>query len=189
MGRKAKNSIPQSGIGGLVWRTRGNVGSWVCVYNLNKEEQERLVTGKGTRRKRIERSTRTASLALAKRRYPEVMSALKAEVSQRALLSTELPVDRVKREIANAYIEHVSDEYLQETDRIKNTLKENIECNGSTWYQRWLKNIDADDEDRDLSRMIAFERLKMGMERKRNLMMKMRMVRTKMMTSGRKRRI
>ena len=114
MGRKSKGSKPQSGIPGLLWRQRGNSGSWVVSLNVPTELRERLVSSTGKPLARLERSTQTDSLAHAKKRYPEVMAALRGELEEKAGRNLETPVDRIKRWVALTYFQQSTGEFWPE---------------------------------------------------------------------------
>ena len=95
---------------GLLWRARSNGGSWVCSLSVPTELRERVVNTKGKPLTRLERSTKTDSLALAKRRYPEVMSALKAGLADQAAVRTETAAEKANRDICLLYTSDAADE-------------------------------------------------------------------------------
>ncbi|WP_246833859.1 tyrosine-type recombinase/integrase [Synechococcus sp. CB0101] len=82
---------PQSGLPGLLWRQRGNGGSWVVSLAVPRHLQPRVVNRSGKPLTRLERTTGTDSLKLAKELYPGLLSELKQELAERAgsLLETK----------------------------------------------------------------------------------------------------
>jgi len=119
MGRKSNGAKPQSGIPGLLWRQRGNSGSWVVSLSVPTELRGRIVSSTGKPLTRLERSTKTDSLSLAKRRYSEVMAGLKGELEDKVGRSLETGVERAKRAVASAYIQQTSDQYLNQINQIR----------------------------------------------------------------------
>lgn len=75
---------PQSGLPGLLWRQRGNGGSWVVSLAVPRHLQPRVVNRSGKPLTRLERTTGTDSLKLAKELYPGLLSELKQELAERA---------------------------------------------------------------------------------------------------------
>ena len=69
MGRPSLMPKPQSGIPGLIWRQRGGGGSWVVCLNVPTSMRGRVVSSTGKPLTRLERSTGTDSLSLAKKLY------------------------------------------------------------------------------------------------------------------------
>ena len=79
-----KNALPKSGLPGLVYRRRGNGGSWIVVVFVPTHLHSLLVNSKGKPLTRLERSTGTSDLKLAKARYAEIRTALQREIEQRS---------------------------------------------------------------------------------------------------------
>jgi len=75
---------PKSGLPGLLWRQRGNGGSWIVSLAVPRHLQHRVVNRAGRPLTRLERSAGTDSLKLAKELYPGILSELKQELAQRA---------------------------------------------------------------------------------------------------------
>ena len=119
MGRNSKNPKPQSGIPGLIWRQRGSGGSWVVSLNVPIAMRGRVVSSTGKPLTRLERSTGTDSLSLAKKRYADVMSFLRAELEDRAGGVVEAPVARARRAIANRYVAATADQTISELEAFK----------------------------------------------------------------------
>jgi len=111
MGRKSKGAKPQSGIPGLLWRRRGNSGSWVVSLNVPTELRGRIVSSTGKPLTRLERSTKTDSLTLAKKHYAEVMTDLRSELEEKAGRNLETPIERTKRWVAQAYFQKSTGEF------------------------------------------------------------------------------
>lgn len=89
-GRFSKDT-PKSGLPGLLWRQRGNGGSWVVSLAVPRHLQHRVVNRAGKPLTRLERTTGTDSLKLAKELYPGILCGLKQELARRAssLLETK----------------------------------------------------------------------------------------------------
>ena len=79
-----KNTLPQSGVPGLVYRRRGNGGSWIVVVFVAKHLRPLITNSNGKPLARLERSTGTSDLKLAKARYAEIHSALEQEIKVRS---------------------------------------------------------------------------------------------------------
>ena len=79
-----KNALPKSDLPGLVYRRRGNGGSWIVVVFVPTHLRSLLVNSKGKPLARLERSTGTSDLKLAKARYAEIRTALQREIEQRS---------------------------------------------------------------------------------------------------------
>jgi integrase len=124
MGRQSRGTKPQSGIPGLLWRQRDNSGSWVVSLNVPTELRGRIVSSTGKPLTRLERSTKTDSLAIAKKRYAKVMAALRGELEAKAGRNIETGVDRARRAIASAYVQQTSDHYLDAINKIKTELSQ-----------------------------------------------------------------
>ena len=82
-GRFSKDT-PKSGLPGLLWRQRGNGGSWIVSLAVPRHLQHRVVNRAGKPLTRLERTTGTDSLKLAKELYPGILSELKQELAERA---------------------------------------------------------------------------------------------------------
>ena len=95
----------KSGLPGLTWRQgRGVDGTWVVVVSVPKEHQNKVVNAKGSPLGRLQRSTGTSSLRLAKQRFPQIHAALKAELAERiAGSSLESREEILRRGIASEY--------------------------------------------------------------------------------------
>jgi len=78
------NEPRHSGLPGLRWRQRGNGGTWVVSLAVPTALRDRVVNSKGKSLTRLERSTGTDSLKLAKERYPKLMTQLRQELAERA---------------------------------------------------------------------------------------------------------
>lgn len=83
--------MPKSGIKGLLWRDNRSSGSWLVVLNVPKELQPRIVSKKGTPTKRLEQPIGTDSLALARKRFPRIMSGLQQQLEDASGLFHETP--------------------------------------------------------------------------------------------------
>ena len=119
MGRNSKNPKPQSGIPGLIWRQRGGGGSWVVCLNVPIAMRGRVVSSTGKPLTRLERSTGTDSLSLAKKLYADVMSGLRAELDDRAGGGLETPLASATRAIANRYVTATSEQTISELDAFR----------------------------------------------------------------------
>ena len=119
MGRNPKNPKPQSGIPGLIWRQRGGGGSWVVCLNVPIAMRGRVVSSTGKPLTRLERSTGTDSLSLAKKLYADVMSGLRAELEDRAGGGLETPLASATRAIANRYVTATSEQTISELDAFR----------------------------------------------------------------------
>lgn len=75
---------PQSGLPGLLWRQRGNGGCWIVSLAVPRHLQSRVVNRAGKPLTRLERTTGTDSLKLAKELYAGLLSGLKQELASRA---------------------------------------------------------------------------------------------------------
>ena len=95
----------KSGLPGLTWRQgRGVDGTWVVVVSVPKEHQNKVANAKGNPLGRLQRSTGTSSLRLAKQRFPQIHAALKAELAERiAGSSLESREEILRRGIASEY--------------------------------------------------------------------------------------
>lgn len=108
-----KNTLPQSGVPGLVYRRRGNGGSWIVVVFVAKHLRPLITNGNGKPLARLERSTGTSDLKLAKACYAEIRSALEQEIQVRsgslsapaadATQATELRQFQLKRRLGEEF--------------------------------------------------------------------------------------
>ena len=122
-----KNGLPKSGLPGLVYRRRGNGGSWIVVAFVPTHLRSLLVNSKGKPLARLERSTGTSDLKLAKARYAEIRTALQREIEQRsgsplssvkagsvaAGNAQELRQFRLNRLLGESFLKLSSDQVLQ----------------------------------------------------------------------------
>lgn len=107
------NERRRSGLPGLRWRQRGSGGTWVVSLAVPMALRGRVVNSKGKPLARLERSTGTDSLKLAKELYPKLMSQLRQELAERAgtaLLETKQ--DASLRVVGNLYRRMASPEAL-----------------------------------------------------------------------------
>ena len=102
----------KSGIPNLIWRTNRSSGSWVVTLNVPKELQARLPSSTGKPTKRLQQSTGTDSLALARKRFPRIMADLQKRLLGAAAAHPESPDERMRRELGVLYVG-------QQTTRIK----------------------------------------------------------------------
>ena len=96
--------MPKSGIKGFLWKENRSSGSWVVVLNGTKELEPRIVSKKGTPTRRLEQSTGTDSLVLARKRFPRIMSGLQQPLEEASGLFRETADERLKRSIASQYL-------------------------------------------------------------------------------------
>ena len=96
--------MPKSDIKGFLWKENRSSGSWVVVLNGTKELEPRIVSKKGTATRRLEQSTGTDSLALARKRFPRIMSGLQQQLEDASGPYRETADERLKRSIASQYL-------------------------------------------------------------------------------------
>ena len=94
-----------SGIQNLIWRKNRSSGSWVVTLNVPKELQSRLPSKTGTPVKRLQQSTGTDSLALAKKRFPQIMADLQKRLAVASELLHESEDDRLRRQLGTLYLQ------------------------------------------------------------------------------------
>ena len=80
----ANKTLPQSGVPGLIYRRRGNGGSWIVVVYVARPLRPLITNDNGKPLARLERSTGSSDLKLAKARYAEIRSALVQEIKVRS---------------------------------------------------------------------------------------------------------
>ena len=95
----------KSGIPNLIWRTNRSSGSWVVTLNVPKELQARLPSRTGKPTKRLQQSTGTDSLALARKRFPQIMADLQRRLLEASVANTESPDERMRRELGVLYVQ------------------------------------------------------------------------------------
>ena len=94
----------KSGIPNLIWRTNRSSGSWVVTLNVPKELQIRLPSRTGKPTKRLQQSTGTDSLALARKRFPRIMADLQRRLLEASAANSESPDERMRRELGVLYV-------------------------------------------------------------------------------------
>ena len=119
---------PQSGLPGLLWRQRGGGGCWVVSLAVPRELQPRVVNRAGKPLARLERTTGTDSLKLAKELYPRLLSELKQELAERSatLEPRVIATQRVIGEIYQRYSGPAKREYFEEADLFTKELDQQI---------------------------------------------------------------
>ena len=75
------------------------------TLNVPKELQSRLPSKTGTPVKRLQQSTGTDSLALAKKRFPQIMADLQKRLAVASELLHESEDDRLRRQLGTLYLE------------------------------------------------------------------------------------
>ena len=95
----------KSGIPNLIWRTNRSSGSWVVTLNVPKELQTRLPSRTGKPTKRLQQSTGTDSLALARKRFPWIMADLQRRLLEASAANPESPDERMRRELGVLYVQ------------------------------------------------------------------------------------
>ena len=90
----------KSGIPNLIWRTNRSSGSWVVTLNVPKELQIRLPSRTGKPTKRLQQSTGTDSLALARKRFPRIMADLQRRLLEASAANSESPDEQMRRELS-----------------------------------------------------------------------------------------
>ena len=95
----------KSGIPNLIWRTNRSSGSWVVTLNVPKELQTRLPSRTGKPTKRLQQSTGTDSLALARKRFPRIMADLQKRLLGAVAANPESPDERMRRELGVLYVQ------------------------------------------------------------------------------------
>ena len=125
------NAKPQSGLPGLIWRQRGKQGdggSWVVSLAVPKPLQSRVVNRAGKALTRLERTTGTDSLKLAKELYPAVMSKLRQELAERAGATLlESKQDASLRVVAGMYERLAAPEALAQHEASKAMAQDMVE--------------------------------------------------------------
>ena len=75
------------------------------TLNVPKELQSRLPSKTGTPVKRLQQSTGTDSLALAKKRFPQIMADLQKRLAVASELLHESEGDRLRRQLGALYLQ------------------------------------------------------------------------------------
>ena len=75
------------------------------TLNVPNELQERLPSKTGKPTKRLQQSTGTDSLALARKRFPRIMADLQRRLLEASAANPESPDERMRRELGVLYVQ------------------------------------------------------------------------------------
>ena len=77
------------------------------TLNVPKELQARLPSSTGKPTKRLQQTTGTDSLALARKRFPRIMADLQRRLLEASEANPESPDERMRRELGVLYVQTV----------------------------------------------------------------------------------
>ena len=99
------------------------------TLNVPKELQSRLPSKTGTPVKRLQQSTGTDSLALAKKRFPQIMADLQKRLAVASELLHESEDDRLRRQLGTLYLQTADNPQRSQAFKAKasQTISENLQ--------------------------------------------------------------
>ena len=99
------------------------------TLNVPKELQSRLPSKTGTPVKRLQQSTGTDSLALAKKRFPQIMADLQKRLAVASELLHESEGDRLRRQLGALYLQTADNPQRSQASKAKasQTISENLQ--------------------------------------------------------------
>ena len=89
------------------------------TLNVPKELQSRLPSKTGTPVKRLQQSTGTDSLALAKKRFPQIMADLQKRLAVASELLHESEDDRLRRQLGTLYLQTADNPQRSQASKAK----------------------------------------------------------------------